>query len=233
MRRADRLFQLIEILRRSRRPVTAAAIALELETSKRSVYRDISDLMAQRVPIRGEAGLGYVLETGFDMPPLMLTADEIEAVVLGAQWVSRHGDPSLVNAAQSLVAKIGAVVPERLQPLILDPITALPPRCDAMPKEVDLVALRRQIRSGHKIRLRYCDEREQVTERVVWPVAIAYFEMARLVAGWCELRSDFRHFRTDRIAEMTLLEVKYPERPTTLRALWRKSLTPQSRVAGS
>jgi predicted DNA-binding transcriptional regulator YafY len=233
MRRADRLFQLIEILRRARQPVTAAAIAEELETSKRSVYRDISDLMAQRVPIRGEAGIGYVLESGFDMPPLMLTADEIEAAVLGAQWVSRRGDDSLASAAQSLVAKIGAIVPQHLQPLILDPITALPPRSVGLPTEVDLCGLRRHIRSGHKVKLRYRDEQDRATERVIWPVAIAYFEMSRLVAGWCELRSDFRHFRTDRITELTLLEEKYPERPSTLRVLWRKSLTPQSRVAGS
>jgi predicted DNA-binding transcriptional regulator YafY len=233
MRRADRLFQLIEILRRSRRPITAACIAAELETSKRSVYRDIADLMAQRVPIRGEAGMGYVLESGFDLPPLMLSEDEIEAAVLGAQWVSRHGDPLLVRAAQSLVAKIGASVPQRLQPLILDPITALPPRRERVGGEVDMVALRRHIRGGGKVRLRYRDEREQETERVIWPVAIAYFEMSRLVAGWCELRSDFRHFRIDRIAEMTLLDSRYPERPAVLRAAWKKSLKPQSRVAGS
>ncbi|WP_199902552.1 YafY family protein [Azospirillum sp. B4] len=93
MRRADRLFQIIQILRRTRRPLTADAIAAELETSRRTVYRDIADLMAQRVPIRGEAGIGYVLDEGYDLPPLMLTPDEIEAAVLGAQWVSTQGDP--------------------------------------------------------------------------------------------------------------------------------------------
>ena len=113
MRRADRLFQIIQILRRERRPVTAAAIASELETSKRSVYRDIADLLGQRVPIRGEAGIGYVLEGGFDLPPLMLTPDEIEAAVLGAQWVSGRGDPLLARAARDLTAKIAAAVPER------------------------------------------------------------------------------------------------------------------------
>src|SRR5579862_6383815 len=118
MRRADRLFQIIQILRRGRGPHTAGRIAAELETSKRTVYRDIADLIGQRVPIRGEAGVGYVLEGGFDMPPLMLTADEIEAAVLGAQWVARRGDPSLARAAQDLIAKIAASVPERLLPYI-------------------------------------------------------------------------------------------------------------------
>src|ERR1044071_5289860 len=120
MRRADRLFQIIQILRRTQRPVTADAIAVELETSKRTVYRDIADLIGQRAPIRGEAGVGFILEDGFDMPPLMLTPDEVEAAVLGAQLVAqRGGDPALARAAQDLIAKIGAVIPDNLRPLVL------------------------------------------------------------------------------------------------------------------
>ena len=116
MRRADRLFQIIQILRRGRGPHTADRIAEELETSKRTVYRDIASLLGQRVPIRGEAGVGYVLEDGFDLPPLALTPDEIEAAVLGAQWVAVHGDPVLARAAEDLRAKLLASVPERGQP---------------------------------------------------------------------------------------------------------------------
>src|ERR1700761_9759092 len=115
MRRADRLFQIIQILRRTSRPITADAVALELEVSKRTVYRDIADLIGQRVPIRGEAGLGYVLDGHFDMPPLMLTPDEIEAAVLGAQWVVGNADPVLARAAEDLMAKIADTVPERLR----------------------------------------------------------------------------------------------------------------------
>jgi predicted DNA-binding transcriptional regulator YafY len=100
----------------------------------------------------------------------------------------------------------------------------MPPRCENPSPEVDMVALRSQIRSGNKVRLRYRDEQERITERIVWPVAVAYLEMTRLLAGWCELRSDFRHFRTDRIIEMTLLEVRYPARPAALRVQWRRSL---------
>ncbi len=226
MRRADRLFQLIEILRRARRPITGEMIAAELETSKRTVYRDIADLMAQRVPIRGEAGLGYVLDGGFDLPPLMLTSDEIEAAVLGAQWVSRNGDPALAKAALGVVAKIGAIVPERLRSYVLDPVSAIPPRRDAAPGAVDLAALRVQIRAGRKVEIHYRDEQDRATERVVWPVAIGYVNLARLLIGWCELRSDFRHFRTDRITSLTLLEVRYPGRPSVLRTQWRRSLRP-------
>ena len=115
MRRADRLFQIIQVLRRTRKPLTADAIAAELETSKRTIYRDIATLIEQRVPIRGEAGMGYILEKGFDLPPLMLTPDEIEAAVLGAQWVATHADPVLARAAQDLMAKIADTVPERLE----------------------------------------------------------------------------------------------------------------------
>src|ERR1700678_3168481 len=111
MRRADRLFQTIQVLRRTRKPLTADAIALELETSKRTIYRDIAALIGQRVPIRGEAGFGYVLEGGFDLPPLMLTSDEVEAAVLGAQWVAGHGDAALARAATDLIAKIAATIP--------------------------------------------------------------------------------------------------------------------------
>src|SRR6478736_10356678 len=121
MRRADRLFQIIQILRRTSKPVTADTLAAELETSKRTVYRDIADLIGQRVPIRGEAGVGYVLEDGFDLPPLMLTPEEIEAAVLGAQMVASRGDPALARAAEDLIAKIAVSVPERLRPFVLEP----------------------------------------------------------------------------------------------------------------
>src|SRR5215470_10038638 len=124
MRRADRLFRIIQVLRRARRPVTAVDIASELETSVRTIYRDIAQLMADRVPIRGEAGIGYILEGGFDMPPLMLTPDEIEAAMLGAQWVMGRGDPVLARAASDLVAKIGVVIPEHLRPLLMEPALA-------------------------------------------------------------------------------------------------------------
>ena len=116
MRRADRLFQIIQILRRTTQPVTAAALAEELEVSKRTVYRDVGDMIGQRVPIEGSAGFGYVLASEYDMPPLMLTPDEIEAVVLGAQWVAGHSDKVLSNAARDVVAKIATVVPEDLRP---------------------------------------------------------------------------------------------------------------------
>jgi predicted DNA-binding transcriptional regulator YafY len=224
MRKADRLFEIIQILRRTRHPTTADALARELETSKRSVYRDIAALMAQRVPIRGEAGIGYVLDRDFDLPPLMLTVEEIEAAVLGAQWVIGRCDPALAKAAQDLVAKIVATVPERLRPFVLEPATATPPGYNVVPDSLDMVAVRNQIRTGRKIRLAYRDEQGRVSDRVIWPIAVAYFQHVRLLVAWCEMRQDFRHFRTDRVAEAIALDERYPDRLANLRARWRKTL---------
>lgn len=224
MRRADRLFQIIQILRRTSRPVTADAIAAELEVSKRSVYRDIADLMGQRVPIRGEAGIGYVLENGFDLPPLMLTANEIEAAVLGAQWVAGRGDPALARAALDLIAKIAASVPEKLRPYALEPSTATPPAWKKEPDTIDMAQVRTHIHAGRKIGLRYRDEAGRESERTIWPVTIGYLDTVRLLVAWCELRNDFRHFRTDRVVAADFLDQRYPERPARLRAKWRKTL---------
>jgi predicted DNA-binding transcriptional regulator YafY len=233
MRRADRLFQIIQVLRRTRGPVTADAIAAELETSKRTIYRDIADLMGQRVPIRGEAGVGYVLEGGFDLPPLMLTPDEIEAAVLGAQWVTLRGDAALARAAQDLIAKIGAAVPERLRPFALEPATRAAPNYNVVPDGLDMGQVRRAIHAARKIRLTYRDEQERETERTIWPFAVGYHETVRLMIAWCELRSDFRSFRTDRVADAEFLEDRYPERPATLRARWRKAWNDRAMEVGS
>jgi len=222
MRRADRLFQIIQILRRSRRPVTADAIAEELETSKRTVYRDIADLIGQQAPIRGEAGVGYILEDGFDMPPLMLTPEEVEAAVLGAQMVAARGDPALKRAAEDLMAKIAAVIPETLRPLVLEPATRALPNWHAKPDNLDMAEVRRAIRLGRKITLTYCDEQERETRRTVWPFAIGYYETSRLLVCWCELRTGFRSFRTDRVSSADFHEERYPERPAMLRARWRR-----------
>ena len=224
MRRADRLFQIIQILRRSQRPVTANAMAAELETSQRSVYRDIATLIGQRVPIRGEAGIGYVLEKGFDLPPLMLTAEEIEVVALGADWVAGRGDPALARAARDLIAKIVAAVPERLRPLVLEPASASPPARNLPGHGLDMALLREQIRNGRKVVLTYRDEQGRDTERVIWPVTVGYLDNASIVIAWCELRQAFRSFRTDRVAGAAFLEERFPERPSRLRARWREAL---------
>ena len=221
MRRADRLFEIIQVLRRARRPLTADAIAAELETSKRTIYRDIAALIGQRVPIRGEAGIGYVLGQGFDLPPLMLTSDEIEAVVLGAQWVAAHADPALAKAAAAVLAKVTAVVPEGLRAVIEDPAVGTPPawqeRGDAA---IDVAKLRAWCLQGRKLSMRYVDDAGRASDRTVWPFLVGYRDSTRVLMAWCELRRDFRMFRTDRLQAVEFLEQRYPERRATLRRRW-------------
>ncbi len=222
MRRADRLFQIIQILRGARGPMTGRKLAEELETSLRTVYRDIAELLAQRVPIRGEAGVGYVLAPGYDMPPLMLTPDEIEAAVLGAQWVAGRGDPALTRGARDLVAKIGAVVPAHLRPMILDSAVNAPKLTPLAPDALDMERVRIWIRTRGKLRIRYGDEAGRASDRVVWPIGVAYFEAVRLITAWCELRQAFRHFRTDRIKSADFLDQTFPTPVRVLRAAWKK-----------
>ena len=222
MRRADRLFQIIQILRRSRHPVTAAALAGELEVSKRTVYRDMADLIGERVPIEGEAGLGYLLKPGFDMPALMLTPDEIEAVVLGAQWAARLSDPLLANAARDVVAKIASIVPEHLRSFIAEPSVAVKPLDELPTNLIEMGSLRSAIRGGLKLRLHYRNETGEVTERTVWPVVLGYAETHSLLIAWCELRGDFRHFRTDRIVRAEVLDERYAGRRGDLRRRWEQ-----------
>ena len=222
MRRADRLFHIIQILRRSRHPVTAAALAGELEVSKRTVYRDVADLIGQRVPIEGEAGLGYLLEPGFDMPPVMLTPEEIEAVVLGAQLVAKLPDPFLANSARDVVAKISSIVPEPLRLLIAEPSVVAKPSDEPSTSDSETRSLRSAIRGGFKLRLHYRAEAGEVTERIVWPVVLGYAETRSLLIAWCELRDDFRHFRTDRILRAEVLNEPYAARRVDLRRRWER-----------
>lgn len=222
MRRADRLFQIIQTLRRSHRPVTAARLAEELEVSRRTVYRDIADLIGQRVPIEGAAGFGYRLGAGYDMPPLMLTPDEIEAVVLGAQLVARFNDPALADAARDVVAKIATAVPERLRPHIVEPSVVAKPADDSRPGGADKRALRTAIRDGRKLRLLYRSETGDETQRIVWPVVLGYTEARCILIAWCETRQDFRHFRTDRILEAQVLAASCGLPRRELRRRWER-----------
>lgn len=220
MRRTERLFQIIQILRSKRGLTTGRDLAEELEVSLRTLYRDMAELVAQRVPIRGEAGSGYVLDNGYDMPPLMLTPDELEAALLGAAWVAKRGDPSLARGARDLITKLSAAIPQSLRPIILDdglrPISLRPIAREAF----DGGGLRRAVRERHKVLISYKGGDGKASDRTIWPIFIAYMEEVRIIVAWCELRWDFRHFRTDRIASIKVMEERYPGRPAELRAKW-------------
>ena len=217
------MFEIVQLLRRFGRPVSAQSIADELEVSKRTVYRDIASLMAQRVPISGEPGIGYILERGFDMPPLMLTSDELDAAVLGASWVASRGEPELAKAAANLLAKIEAVLPEALRSHITEPATSIAPVVGP-DERVDVALLRRAIRSGRKVELEYRGDKGILSRRIVWPVLIGYRDSGRIMAAWCELRGAFRYFRTDRMIAVSILEDSIPKRRAVLRALWQTAM---------
>mgnify|MGYP001792516921 CR=1 FL=1 len=223
MRRADRLFEIIEILRRSRRPISAEAIGETLEVTKRTVYRDMAALMAQGVPIQGEAGVGYILEAGFHMPPLMLTSTEVEAAVLGAQWVQTRGEPDLALAAAKLISKIEAVAPAGLNASFVEPVTSVAP-VDGPEEVLGASEIRRAIRTRNKIWLVYRDTKGTDTDRVVWPILIGYRDIGRIIAAWCELREDFRYFRTERIVQASVMDEKIPRRMDLLRRDWREAM---------
>ena len=203
-------------------------MAEELEVSLRTLYRDVADLAADGVPIRGEAGIGYVLGEGYDLPPLMFNADELEAVMLGLRWVMRRGDDDLKRAALDSVAKVGAVLPQELRPTLYDAGLLVPPNQRSVEDRVDLSVLRRAIRDQRKVEIRYVAEDGAQTQRMIWPIALAYLEAQRLVIAWCELRADFRTFRTDRIQHAEARKDKYPERRKVLLKRW----TEQEEVAG-
>lgn len=205
MRRADRLFQIVSLLRR-RRFVTAAWLAQRLEVSERTIYRDVRDLIGSGVPIEGEAGVGYRLSKHFDLPPMMFNVDEIQALVLGARMVEVWGDDDLRRAARSVLDKTEAVLPPKLRPRVHDTaLFALSFRASAAVREV-MGPIRRAVDEHRKLSLHYRDADEQRSERVVRPLGLYFWGMTWTLGAWCELRQDFRNFRLDRIDVVELRE---------------------------
>jgi predicted DNA-binding transcriptional regulator YafY len=220
--RTQRLFDLIQLLRRHRYPVTGAALAVELGVSLRTLYRDIATLQVQGAHIEGEPGLGYVLRPGFMLPPLMFSEDEIEALVLGSRWVADRGDARLGSAARNALAKIAAVLPGDLREA-LDTSTLLVGPGAAIPaSEVELPLIRQAIRSEHKLDIIYRDLKSVESVRTIWPFALAFFDHVRVVVAWCELRQAFRHFRADRISALAMSGQRYPRRRQALLKDWRE-----------
>ena len=221
MSRAARLIDLVQILRRHRRPVAGAVLAEELGVSPRTLYRDVVTLQGQGAPIEGEAGVGYVLKPGFLLPPLMFGDEEIEALALGARWVAENGDARLARAARDAVARIEAVLPADLRERLDDAGLWIGPGKARPPEPVDADLLRRAIREEKKLDLAYADATGAPSRRTVWPIALAFFERVRILVAWCELRDGFRHFRVDRMSDAHLLDIRYPRRRRTLVKDWR------------
>jgi predicted DNA-binding transcriptional regulator YafY len=200
MRRADRLFQIVQLLRRRRRATTATDIARRLGVSDRTVYRDIRDLVLAGTPIDGEAGVGYRLRPGYDLPPLMFDREEIQALVLGARIVRQFGDPALARASDAILNKVASILPEDLAPL-MDDTRLFVPGIAATSASADALGVARGALVGRrKLRFRYADAKGDGSARTVRPLGIFFWGRTWTLAAWCELRTDFRNFRADRIS---------------------------------
>ena len=224
MTRSERLLALLHVFRRHRQPVTSAHLAVELGVSVRAVYRDIQALCRQGACIEGEAGLGYILKPGFLLPPLMLTDDEVEALILGSRWVAQRTDQPLAKAAGDALVKVMAVLPANLRRTGRDaPELLVAPDEGLKIQGVDLTVLRKAIRAEYKVKIAYRGTSGVLSERTIWPIVLAFFDRARVLAAWCELREDFRHFRTDRIEGVEFNGIRYPTRRHALLRQWRSA----------
>ena len=212
MRRADRLFQIIQYLR-SRRLTTAAWLAERLEVSPRTIYRDVQDLVLSGVDIDGEAGAGYRLRSGYDLPPLMFTVEELSALALGARILNSWADPELANAANQALSKIETALPDSLKSGIEE--TALfSPMVRISPEVANVMQqLRGAIKNSKKVEFHYTREDGEGSIRTIWPLGLFYWGSTWTLGAWCELRGAFRNFRLDRIGWFKVSEEAYPEIP--------------------
>jgi len=221
MSRSHRLFDIMQVLRRNRNPVSGSTLAREAGVSLRTIYRDIATLQTMGAHIDGEPGIGYVLRPGFLLPPLSFTEDEIQALVAGAQWVGRQTDDALALAAQDAIAKIGSVLPADMRNKLDDNALYIGgQRREGIPP-FDMKLVRVAMREQRKMRIIYTDQAAARTERVIWPIMLGFVESRRFIAGWCELRGDFRLFRADRIVKADFLDDHYSRNRRQLVKEWR------------
>jgi predicted DNA-binding transcriptional regulator YafY len=208
MRRADRLFQLVQIIR-GRRLTTAAFLAQRLEVSERTVYRDVADLQHQGVPIEGEAGVGYRLGAGFELPPLMFTQDEASALVAAARLAQSWVDPALARDIETGLGKILSVLPPAAR-VSAEALALYAPALglgDALRARLQI--LREAVQARQKLRLHYRDVSGDASERTVRPLGCFYWGRVWTLSTWCELRNDFRGFRIDRMDAVDVLPERF------------------------
>jgi predicted DNA-binding transcriptional regulator YafY len=222
MDKVSRLFALMQILRGRQRAITAQQLAEKLSVSVRTVYRDIDALVALGATIDGSAGVGYILRSGFFLPPLMFSDEEIEVLVLGSRWVAAQGDAGLAQAAESAMGKIATASQKELRDKIAEVGLWAPRPRRSGSSSPHLGLIREAIRREHKLQLRYVDARDVGSKRVVWPIALGFFENTLVVAAWCELRGDFRHFRVDRMTGLSPQGMRYPRPRRELVRDWKR-----------
>lgn len=213
MAKSTRFFEIIQMLRAASKPLLAQDMADTLEVSVRTIYRDIASLQAMQTPIYGEAGIGYVMRKGYDLPPINLDVEEAEAIAIGLSLIARTGDPGLWRAAGRASRKLNTVSPGTQR------LVASAWGLDEV-KTMDLAKLRAAIRDEQKLSLNYADASGRHTDRVIWPLVLIYYVDAVTVAAWCELRQGLRHFRLDRVQDWTALEDYFTGQSTALVEIW-------------
>ena len=222
MRRADRLFQLVQLIR-GRRLSTARFLAERMAVSERTVYRDVADLMARGVPIEGEAGVGYRMRSGFDLPPLMFTHREAQALVASVRLAGSRLDPVMAAAAEAALSKILAALPPTLRAAVDSLALLAPPAPADEATRERLGTLREAAERRTKVRFAYLDLKQRTSKREVRPLACVYWGAAWTLAAWCDTRQDFRNFRIDRMERLDLLDQRFRDEPgKTLRDLLRQ-----------
>lgn len=224
MTRTQRLLTLLQILKENRYPITAEVLANKLQISVRSIYRDIESLRDQGAEITGEAGIGYQLKSGLLLPPLTFDINELEALILGLRWVESNTDKELSHSALRAINKINAVVTTQHQTL-LEQNTLFVPTHQII--EVDHAIakdMRFSLREEKKAQIYYKDAQNQLSTRIIWPIAVGYFQDSQVIAAWCELRQSYRHFRLDRIISYEVLSDNLPYPKSYLFSRWKKEI---------
>ncbi|RUM26308.1 YafY family transcriptional regulator [Rhizobium vallis] len=225
MRKASRLFEIIQILRLAKKPMTAADMAETLEVTVRSIYRDISALQAMRVPIEGGRGIGYIMRPGFDLPPLMFSIEEMEAIVLSLALLERTADEELKQAARRVNRKISGAVPAPLRQAMDSKALYAWGTIAQPPAGFDLAIVRRAIRDERKLLLGYRDEFGRASERMIRPIALIYYSQTANIVAWCELREAIRNFRSDRVERCAATEDFFKGDGDRLREIWTSGWT--------
>jgi predicted DNA-binding transcriptional regulator YafY len=220
MRPAPRLFEIVQMLRLARGPVTAAVMAEALEVAPRTVYRDIAALQAMRVPIEGGRGIGYILRPGFSLPPLMFSIEETEALVVALAMLDRTGDLALRDAARKAGRKIAVAMPEPLRRGFDTQALFAWGTAASAPEGISLGLVRESIREERKLEITYRDAEGRASIRRVRPIALVYYSSTANIVAWCELREDFRTFRTDRLVSGSATDEHFRGEGDRLREQW-------------